>query len=126
MGAERRNRSRSSSRILAGSPNARARSAAVDSAKPDAESRVITLRDGVRSLVTVVARLVSEDVPAGQDSARLVVRFECLAPPRRSVRVATVRARSLHAVDDESLRLLAEVPATRVRRAALQRCGGGG
>lgn len=95
-------------------------------ADPAAESRVITLRGGARWLVTVVARLVSEDVPARTQRARLVLRFECLTHPHRPVRVATVRARELHAVDDQTLRALATVPAARQRPTAIRRLEQGG
>jgi hypothetical protein len=95
-------------------------------ADPAAESRVITLRGGARWLVTVVARLVSEDVAARTQRARLVLRFECLTHPHRPVRVATVRARELHAVDDRTLRALATVPAARARQAAIRRLEQGG
>lgn len=72
------------------------------------ETRHITLRDGARSQVTVIARLVSDDVEAGQESACLVLRFDCAVSCRRPARVVTVRARSLHAVDERALRRLAE------------------
>lgn len=72
------------------------------------ETRHITLRDGARSQVTVIARLVSDDVEAGQESACLVLRIDCAVSRRRAARVVTVRARSLHAVDEHALRRLAE------------------
>ena len=87
-------------------------------ASPSAEARVITLRGGARWLVTVVARLVSEDLESGTQSARLVLRFECLSQPHRPVRVATMRARTLHSVDDETLRALASSPVARARFSA--------
>jgi hypothetical protein len=70
-------------------------------------ARVVTLDDGTRWLATVVARLVSEDTLTGYGSARLLVRFDSLTLPDRPSRVATVRARALHSVDDEVLRALA-------------------
>lgn len=84
------------------------------------ETRRITLRDGARSQVTVIARLVSDDGEAGQESACLVLRFDCAVSRRRAQRVVTVRARSLHAVDEHALRRLAEgtVPAAPTARAA--------
>ncbi len=94
--------------------------AVIAPASPSAEARVITLRGGARWLVTVVARLVSEDLESGTESARLVVRFECLSQPHRPVRVATVRARTLHSVDDETLCALASSPAARARFTALR------
>jgi hypothetical protein len=100
-------------RSIACGPDVRAPLTEVAPARPDAETRVVTLRGGSRWLVTVVARLCSEDPAAGIRTARLVLRLECLTQPHRPVRVATVRARALHSVDDETLRALASVPATR-------------
>ena len=82
-------------------------------AEPTDPARVVTLDDGTRWLVTVVARLVSEDMVFGYGSARLLVRLESLTFPERPVRVATVRARALHSVDDEALRALAATSAVR-------------
>ena len=76
-------------------------------AEPTDPARVVTLDDGTRWLATVVARLVSEDMITGQGSARLLVRLESLTAPEIPARVATVRARALHSVDDEVLRALA-------------------
>ena len=76
-------------------------------AEPTDSARVITLDDGTRWLATVVARLVSEDMIMGQGSARLLVRLQSLTAPETPARVATVRARALHSVDDEVLRALA-------------------
>jgi hypothetical protein len=76
-------------------------------------ARVVTLDDGTRWLATVVARLVSEDTLTGEGSARLIVRLVSLTFPDRPARVATVRARELHSVDDEVLRALAATPAVR-------------
>ena len=101
MARRRRDRTSTLGRPRVGGASARRRRLPAAS---EAESRIITLRDGARSLVTVVARLVSEDPTAGQEDARLIVRFELLDAGHRSVRVATLRARSLHAVDDERLR----------------------
>lgn len=97
----------------------------------DAETRVITLSGGVAWLVTVVARLVSEDAAGDSESARLVLRMECLSQPYRTVRVATVRASTLRTVDERRLRMLASVPAIRSRYPAVARrwremYGGGG
>jgi len=76
-------------------------------AEPMEPARVVTLDDGTRWLATVVARLVSEDMVMGHGSARLLVRLESLTDPEIPARVATVRARELHSVDDEVLRALA-------------------
>jgi hypothetical protein len=76
-------------------------------AEPTDPARVVTLDDGTRWLATVVARLVSEDMVMGQGSARLLVRLESLTDPGIPSRVATVRARELHSVDDDVLRALA-------------------
>ena len=53
--------------------------------------------------------------PAGVADAweRLLVRLESLTYPDRPARVATVRARALHSVDDEVLRALAATSAVR-------------
>ena len=82
-------------------------------AAPTDPARVVTLDDGTRWLATVVARLVSEDMVFGQGSARLLVRLESLTFPELPARVATVRARELHSVDDEVLRALAATSAAR-------------
>ena len=76
-------------------------------------ARVVTLDDGTRWLATVVARLVSEDMITGYGSARLIVRLQSLSCPEYPARVATVRARELHSVDDEVLRALAAAAAVR-------------
>ena len=82
-------------------------------AEPTDPARVVTLNDGTRWLATVVARLVSEDMIIGQGSARLLVRLESLTFPEIPTRVATVRARELHSVDDEVLRALAATSVAR-------------
>jgi hypothetical protein len=82
-------------------------------AEPTDPARVVTLDDGTRWLATVVARLVSEDIVFGYGSARLLVRLESLTFPERPARVATVRARELHSVEDEVLRALAATSAVR-------------
>ena len=82
-------------------------------AEPTDPARVVTLDDGTRWLATVVARLVSEDMIIGYGSARLLVRLESLTFPERPARVATVRARALHSVEDEVLRALAATSAVR-------------
>jgi hypothetical protein len=82
-------------------------------AEPTEPARVVTLDDGTRWLATVVARLVSEDTITGYGAARLLVRLESLTYPDRPARVATVRARALHSVDDEVLRALAATSAVR-------------
>jgi hypothetical protein len=76
-------------------------------AEPTEPARIVTLDDGTRWLATVVARLVSEDMVIGQGSARLLVRLESLNYPEIPARVATVRARELHSVNDDVLRALA-------------------
>lgn len=101
-----------------------ARAVSVTAPPDDAETRIISLSGGVDWLVTVVARLVSEDV--GRGTARLVVRIECLTHPYRTVRVATVRARTLRTVDERRLRTLVRVPAVRSRYPAAGRRPRGG
>jgi len=81
--------------------------------EPTDPARVVTLDDGTRWLVTVVARLVSEDMIVGFGSARLLVRLESLTFPERPAQVATLRARELHSVDDEVLRALVATSAVR-------------
>ena len=82
-------------------------------AEPTEPARVVTLDDGTRWQATVVARLVSEDTLTGDGSARLLVRLQSLTFPDRPARVATVRARALHSVDDEVLCALAATSAVR-------------
>ncbi len=81
--------------------------------EPTEAARVVTLDDGTRWQATVVARLVSEDMLTGYGSVRLLVRLDSLTFPDRPARVATVRARALHSVDDEVLRALAATSAVR-------------
>ena len=112
MGAFRRARRTALSRnVLRDSANAS--TPARVPAEPTDPARVVTLNDGTRWLATVVARLVSEDMVFGQGSARLLVRLESLTVPELPARVATVRARELHSVDDEVLRALAATSAAR-------------
>jgi hypothetical protein len=82
-------------------------------AEPKEAARVVTLDDGTRWQATIVARLVSECTLTGNGSARLLVRLDSLTFPDRPARVATVRARELHSVDDEVLRALAATSAAR-------------
>ena len=82
-------------------------------AEPTEAARVVTLDDGTRWQATVVARLVSECTLTGNGSARLLVRLDSLTFPDRPARVATVRARELHSVEDEVLRALAATSAAR-------------
>jgi hypothetical protein len=82
-------------------------------AEPSEPARVVTLDDGTRWLVTVVARLVSEDSLTGSGSARLIVRIDSMTRPDRPSRVASLRARALHSVDDDTLRALASTTVAR-------------
>jgi hypothetical protein len=86
-------------------------------AEPD-PPRFVTLDDGTRWLATVVARLLSEDMVTRYESARLVVRLASLTVPDLPARVAILRARALHSVDDGVLRRLAATPAARDSRSA--------
>lgn len=81
--------------------------------EPSDPARVVTLDDGTRWLVTVVARLVSEDTLTGCGSARLLVRIDSLTRSGRPSRVASLRARALHSVEDDTLRALAATAETR-------------
>ena len=77
-----------------------------------AESRTVQLAGGMRWRASVVARLVSEDVAAGRESARLIVHLECLSAPRRAIRAAVAGARSLAEVSDADFeRLIAHLAA---------------
>ena len=116
MGAPRRVKRNAQPHSIQCGDESRAPQPAMAPAPPDAPARVIAIRGGARWLVTVVARLVSEDMAAGVETARLVLRFECLTQPHRQVRVATVRALELDEVSDEMLRTLASAPAVRLRR----------
>lgn len=82
-------------------------------AEPSEPARVVTLDDGTRWLVTVVARLVSEDTLTGCGSARLIVRIDSVEQSGYPSRVASVRARALHSVDEKALRALAVPPESR-------------
>ena len=112
MGAHRSIRRAPSSRSSSGG-NANGSAPVYTPVEPIDPARVVTLNDGTQWLVTVVARLVSEDMIIGSGSARLLVRLESLTFPERPARVATVRARELHSVDDEVLRALAATSAVR-------------
>ena len=112
MGAVRNFR-RTSSLRSAGRDGADAGAPELPPAEPMEAARVVTLDDGTRWQATVVARLLSEDTVTGFGSARLLVRLESLTYPDRPARVATVRARELHSVDDEVLRALAATSAVR-------------
>ena len=86
-----------------------------------AESRTVQLAGGMRWRASVVARLISEDVAAGHESARLVIRVECLSAPRRAIRAAVAGARSLAEVSDAMLLDLIARPT--VRRATPAKSG---
>jgi hypothetical protein len=77
-----------------------------DNGRTDAESRIVRLDGGVRWRVSVVARLISEDIAAARASARLVVRLECLTTPRPPKRGSIAGASTLAEVGDEALRAL--------------------
>ena len=76
-------------------------------------SRVVRLASGMRWRATMVARLISEDAVLGHESARLVLRLECLSLKKRALRVAVTGARSLEDVSDDALRELIERPSAR-------------
>ncbi len=76
-------------------------SAAEDDAPP---ARVFSTRGGAAWLVTVVARVSSEDIATGATNGRLVLRYECMSSPRKSRRIVTVRATSIDELSDETLR----------------------
>ena len=90
-------------------------------AAPAAESRTVRLAGGMRWRASVVARLISEDLSAGRESARLVLRLECLSARRRPVRTAITGARSLAEVSDEHLQEVIARPSARSRTAASRR-----
>ena len=73
---------------------------------PEDEVRLVRLESGMRWRVSVVARLISEEVAAGRERARLVVQLDCLSAPRRPLRAAIPGARSLGNVAEATLREL--------------------
>jgi hypothetical protein len=84
-----------------------------------AGSRIVRLPSGVSWRATVVARLISDDVTAGREQARLVVQLECLTMRRRALRTIVPGARSLEAVSESALRELIEPnPLRTIRRAS--------
>lgn len=87
----------------------------------DAESRTMQLASGMRWRVSVVARLISLDVPAGRESARLVLRLECLSARRRPLRAAITGARALADVREDVLLGLIAQPTARRRTATNER-----
>jgi len=82
-----------------------------------AESRTVQLAGGMRWRATVVARMISEEGAAGQESARLVLRLECLSARRRPIRAAIAGARSLADVSDQVFEGLIARPSARPRTA---------
>ena len=84
----------------------------------DGETRSVQLPGGMRWRVSVVARLVSEDIAAGHESARLILQLECLSARRRPLRAAVPGARALAEVSDGTIRAL-------IARRALRRGSGG-
>ncbi len=90
-----------------------ARDEAPDHAAPDSEFRIVQLADGMRWRVSVVARLISEDITAGHESARLILQLECLSARRRALRAAVPGARALADVSERVLRALIAQPAPR-------------
>jgi len=66
-------------------------------------ARIVCVRGGSRWLVTMVARILSEDVASGSESSRLILRFESMTHPKRSERIVTVRARDLADLDEKTL-----------------------
>ncbi len=73
-----------------------------------AVSRLVADQGGTLWRVILVARLVSDHVPAGTRSgARLILRLECLTCSARPARYATARADGLAELDDAALRALA-------------------
>jgi hypothetical protein len=79
-------------------------------------SRIVELSGGMRWRASLVARLISEDVAAGRESARLVLRLECLSARRRPLRAAVPGARALTEVSERTLRDLVARPARHRRR----------
>ncbi|MGH7718053.1 MAG: hypothetical protein ACREON_04315 [Gemmatimonadaceae bacterium] len=117
MSARRRVRRASGNRTISCGPGELEPGEWVVPAPAAAPARVVALQGGSRWLVTVVARLLSEDVVDGTEAARLILRFECLSDPFRAERVTTANAWSLDEMPDEALRALASVPAARYRGA---------
>ncbi|MEP6691374.1 MAG: hypothetical protein ABJD07_09470 [Gemmatimonadaceae bacterium] len=67
-------------------------------------ARVVVSRAGVPWLVSLVARVASEDVETGAVSGRLILRFESMSRPGHATRILNVRALSLDDLDDDALR----------------------
>jgi len=88
---------------------------------PAADSRTVRLASGMRWRATVVARLISEDLSVGRESARLVLRLECLSARRRPVRTTITGARSLAEVSDDHLQELVARPSVHSRTATNRR-----
>lgn len=87
----------------------------------DGETRIVRLDGGVRWRASMVARLISEDVPLRRESARLVLRFECLTAVRPPKRGSVAGVSSLAEVSDEALRALITGGSTTGERAAARR-----
>jgi hypothetical protein len=83
----------------------------------DGESRVLRLGGGVRWRVSVVARLISEDIALRRESARLVLRLECLTAARAPKRASLAGVSSLADVGDDALRELIVAGGAESRRA---------
>jgi hypothetical protein len=83
----------------------------------DGESRILRLDGGVRWRVSVVARLISEDITLRRESARLVLRLECLTAARPPKRASLAGASSLADVGDDVLRELIGSGGAESRRA---------
>ena len=91
----------------------------------DAEggARIVRLPDGMRWRVSVVARLISEEIGTGHESARLVLRLECLSARRRALRTTVAGASSLDGVPEEALCAVIRKDAPRSRGARAARPG---
>ena len=80
---------------------------------PGSELRSVQLTSGMRWRVSVVARLISVDIAAGRESARLILQLDCLSARRRPLRAAVPGARALDDVSDGMIRALIARPALR-------------
>jgi hypothetical protein len=78
--------------------------AATGAGEESSTARVICTRSGAPWLVTVVARVISEDVKSGATGGRLILHFESMHHPERYARIASIRTLDLELASEEELR----------------------
>jgi hypothetical protein len=121
VGSQRRDVRRTVSRSITCGPADCAPRPASAPAEADAPARVIELAAGTRWLVTLVARLSTQDLETGASSTRLILRFESLSDPMRQPRIHAISAGSLEEMDESTLRTLVARPTPKARRAGMLR-----